>query len=188
MEEWKCLSSHELLKNQWLTVHKDKALLPNGLIVEDYYVVELVGAVIVAAIDQCGNLVLKKEYRYPVGCTLIELPAGGIEDGENPQTAAERELLEETGYASEDWTYLGVSIDSPSKCNSKLHMFLAKNAVKVSVQQLDKTEDIDVLVVPLARAVEMCMNNEIKVGSSVHTIMTVYLQEEQGNRKDNLEE
>ena len=88
-------------------------------------------------------------------------------------SVAKRELLEETGYISEDWKYLGATVESSAKLTNYMHIYFANHCRKVSGQHLDATEELDVLLVPLGQAVEMVMDNEICCNSSAHGILRV---------------
>ena len=79
-----------------------------------------------------------------------------------------RDVLEETGYISEDWQYLGTTVESSAKLTNYMHIYFANHCHKVSGQHLDATEELEVLLVPLRQAVDMVMNNEICCNSSVH--------------------
>lgn len=159
---WKVLSTNELLNNRWIGVTKEKVLLPNGEIIDDFYKVRVSDASAVIAITSDNQIVLKSEHRHCYERDLIELPSGVFEPDETDALAvAKRELLEETGYASNNWFYLGESIENSAKLTNKIHLYLATDCVKVSDQQLDRTEDIEILAVPLAEAVEMVMSNRI---------------------------
>ncbi|MBP5281370.1 MAG: NUDIX hydrolase, partial [Lachnospiraceae bacterium] len=120
------------------------------------------------------EVLLKKEYRYACQEDVIECPAGMFDAGEkDPLAVAKRELLEETGYASEDWTYFGATWESTSKLTNKMHLFLARDCKKISEQHLDKNEHLDLVEVPLEKAVEMVMSGEINANSSAHLILKV---------------
>ena len=128
----------------------------------------------VAAITADGQIILKTEYRYAVGEEVIECPAGMFEETEtDPLVVAKRELLEETGYTSEDWTYLGPTLESTSKLTNRMHLFLARNAVSTSVQHLDPNEHVEVMKVSLEAAVEMVMGGIVKANSTAHLILKV---------------
>jgi ADP-ribose pyrophosphatase len=96
----------------------------------------------VAAITPEGKIVVVRQFRFGVGKTTSELPAGLVEAGEHPLKAAQRELQEETGYTTEEWVSLG-SVDANSAfLNNQCHLWLAKNVVKTAEIALDATEDI----------------------------------------------
>ncbi|WP_373218847.1 NUDIX hydrolase [Ruminococcus sp. 5_1_39BFAA] len=174
MNRWKTIKSDTLLNNHWITVHKDAVELPDKKTIDDYYTITLNDAVSVVAMDESGNVILVKEYRYCCGCDSIEIPAGTFEKGEtDPLIVAKRELLEETGYESEGWTYLGSTSESTAKLTNRMHIFFAHHCHKISNQNLDETEDIEVLIISLEKAVEMVMQGEIICNSSAHGILRV---------------
>ena len=102
------------------------------------------GAVVVAAIDADGHVYLVRQYRHPVRRYLLELPAGGLEPGEEPLAAAMRELREEVGLEAREWTALGSFFSSPGFANERLHAFLARGLVRVPPDP-DDDEDISVV-------------------------------------------
>lgn len=172
LEKWNKISSEEVLSSRWVQVKKDVVNLPNGMTIDDFYVVTIPDAAAIVALDESNNIILKNEYRYCYDKELIEVPAGALEKGETDSlTCAKRELLEETGYVSDDWTYLGDTVESSSKLSNYMHIYLAKNCRKVSEQKLDATEELDVVIMPLEKAVEMVMNNEICCNSSANGIL-----------------
>lgn len=174
MEQWKTAKSETLLDTEWVKVHKNSVYLPNGQEIDDFYTVTIRDAAAIVALDEAGNLILKNEYRYCYGRSLLEVPAGTFEEGETDGLAvAKRELLEETGYVSDEWQYLGATVESSAKLTNYMHIYFANHCRKVSEQHLDATEELDVLIVPLKQAVDMVMNNEICCNSSAHGILKV---------------
>lgn len=174
MNKWILQHREVLFSNEYIELIKDSAVASNNLVIPDYYSINTRHAVIVVALDKDLNIVLKREYRHPLNDILIELPAGTIEEDESDGlSVAKRELKEETGYISNDWTYLGTYVESPSKTNTEISLYLAQNSTKASEQSLDESEDIEVLIVPFNEAVEMCMNNTIRVNSSISGIFRV---------------
>ena len=171
---WKVKSTEKLVENRWLTVKKDSVDLPNGEHVDDFYSVTIPDAAAIVALTDDAKIVLKKEYKHAAGENLIEVPAGMFEIEENDGLiVAKRELLEETGYVSEEWSYLGDTVESSSKLTNRMHIYLATNCKQVAKQNLDKTEELDVMVIPFEKAIEMVMTNEIKCNSSAHGILKV---------------
>lgn len=170
---WKTIESQTLVEDYHATVKKNKVELPDGAVIDDFYTVTIPDAAMVAAITTDGQIILKSEYRYAVGAEVIECPAGMLENGEEPLTAAKRELLEETGYISDNWTYLGPTLESTSKLTNRMHLFLATACEKVSDQNLDPNEHVEVMKVSLEAAVEMVMGGIINANSTAHLILKV---------------
>ena len=172
MERWKTEKSETLLDTSWVKVRRDSVRLPNGATIDDFYAVTIRDASAVVALDEEGNVILKREYRYCYDRELLEIPAGAFNDGEtDPLAVARRELLEETGYVSDCWECLGPTVESSAKLTNFMHIFLARNCRKVALQQLDATEELTVELVPLSKAVDMVMTNEICCNSSAHGIL-----------------
>ena len=172
MEKWKTNNSETLVDTRWVKVRRDSVALPNGQHIDDFYAITINDAAAIVAIDEDGNIILKREYRYCYGRDLIEVPAGTFEQGETDGLAvAKRELLEETGYVSDDWQYIGATVESSAKLTNYMHIYFANHCRKISGQHLDATEELEVLVMPLKQAVEMVMNNEICCNSSAHGIL-----------------
>lgn len=173
IKPWKTCKDTIVFRSKWLEVHQEHVLLPNLVEIKDFYSVQISDAVMIAAIDPEGNILLKSEYRQALKQTLVELPAGMIDEKEEPLEAAKRELLEETGYRSNQWIELGKSYDSSSKLRNTMHLFLALECKKSQEPSFDRTELIQSQKVPLNKAVEMVMDNTICCNSSAHTILKV---------------
>ena len=169
---WKVKNSEKLIDNRWISVRKDTVELPNGMTIDDFYAVTISDAAAIVAVTEDMKLVLKREYKYAADEELIEIPAGMFEPDEHDGLeVAKRELLEETGYTSDNWIYFGDTVESSSKLTNRMHIYLAQNCRKVAEQKLDATEELDVLVVPMTEAIEMVIRNEIKCNSSAHGIL-----------------
>ncbi len=169
---WKTKNTKILLEDYFLTVRKDRVELPDGAVIDDFYTVTIPDTAIVCALTAEGNVLLKSEYRYACGAEVVECPGGMFEKDEtDPLAVAKRELLEETGYESDDWTYLGQTLDSTSKLSGRVHLFLAKNCVKTGQQHLDANEHLTVTEICLERAVDMVMNGTICANSTAHLLL-----------------
>lgn len=174
-----------IIQSRFVTVNKNEAELPDSSIISDFYTVTIPAAAAVVAVTTDNKILLKSEYRFSQNCDLIEVPAGGfepseakmIEEGKNPEEialiVAKRELKEETGYESSNWTYLGPTVESSSKLTGTMHLFLATDCQKTSSQHLDANEDIEVFEVELEEAVNMVMDGRIRYNSSAHAILMV---------------
>lgn len=170
---WKVKKTERILDSEFVKVDKDDVILPHGREIKDFYKVTIKDCAAIVPITPDNHIILKKEYRHCYGKELIEAPAGVLEDGENPLETAKRELLEETGYQSNRWTYLGKTVESSAKLTNYMHIYLAEDCKKVTKQKLDYGEDIEVIEVGLNEAIEMIMNNEIICNSSIGAILKV---------------
>lgn len=141
--EWENLDRKYIVDNEFLKVRQDKVKLPNGLVIDDFFVIEKNNVSLIVAIDEEKRIIIKDEYRYHIDKHLIELPGGTFDLGEaDPLGVAKRELLEETGYSSDEWELLFSNYDYPTKDVNQVNVYLAKNIKRVSEQQLDEGEDI----------------------------------------------
>ena len=97
------------------------------------------GAAAIVAVTAAGEIILLSQYRHAVGGTIWEIPAGTLEDGEDPEQCARRELSEETGFSARTWTRLGSILPLPAYSDERIHLFLARDLVPAR-QQLDEDE------------------------------------------------
>jgi len=146
-------------------VETDMVRLQNGAITMRE-VVRHPGGVTVAALDEDGCICLVRQYRYPFGQHLWELPAGKLEPGEEPLTAAMRELSEETGLEAETWTELGVLYATPGYCTEKLYLFLAEG-LRQGEAHPDPNEFLDVTRIPLDDVLARIDRDEIHDAKTV---------------------
>ena len=142
-----------------IDVYNDRVLLENGKeTTRD--VVRHPGGVCIVALNENNEVYFVRQFRYPHGKVLLEIPAGKLEWGEDHFACGKRELLEETGCTADEFTYLGCLLPTPAYDTEVIHMYMAKGLHKSS-QHLDEDEFLEVSLIPLAKAVEMVMNNEI---------------------------
>ena len=153
------VESKTVYQGKIVTLLVDQAELPNGKEALREVVLHP-GGVAILPLDQDGNVTLVQQYRYPFHELLLELPAGKLDEGEDHRAAAARELGEETGLEAGELTYLGCLLASPGFCTERLHMYLARD-LRRSVSHPDDDEFLEVERIPLDRAVEMVLNNEI---------------------------
>ncbi len=160
IKKWKTLKSDYIIKRPWLTARRDEVQLPNGVIHDEYYVLEYPDWINVIAEDTEGNLIIEQQWRHALGIVSSEICAGVIEKDEKPLDAAQRELQEETGYGGGTWTKLMTISANPSTMTNLCHCFLAKGVKPVSSQHLDRTEDIEFKLLPKEKVFEMLKNGE----------------------------
>lgn len=146
---WRVTASSYPVDSRFLRLRKDTIALPDGSIVEDYYVRESRGFVIVFAVTPEKRVVLVRQYKHGIAQELLELPAGAIDPGEQPLQTAMRELREETGYTAPGMEHVRTFIVDPTNADTVAHLFVARDAHKTGEQKLDVTENIELEIVPL---------------------------------------
>lgn len=158
--EEKTLTRNYQFKGRIINLRTDTAELPNGA-VTGREVVEHPGGVCVAPLTDQGELLFVRQFRYPYGEVLLELPAGKRDrNGEEPLECGKRELLEETGATATAYQSLGRVYPTPGYCDEVIYLYLAEG-LSFGTAQPDEGEFLEVERIPLERAVEMVMNGEI---------------------------
>ena len=142
--EWKVLKSEYLIRRPWLTARRDEVQLPDGRVNPEYYVLEYPDFVNVIALTKEGLFVMERQYRHGARRTCYELPCGVMEKGETPLEAAQRELLEETGYGGGEWREFMTLSGNPSATTNMAHCFLATGVELKGKPHLDALEDLSV--------------------------------------------
>jgi ADP-ribose pyrophosphatase len=150
MTKAKVLESRYAFADPWLRLRSDIVLLPDGRLLSPCTVFEYPDWVDVIALTADHNVVLVDQYRHAVGQIRTEFPAGAVDEAEAPLAAIKRELLEETGYASQEWHLLGSVPVNPVLQTNRIHCFLALGAQKVAEQDLDEGEAIRTREQPLS--------------------------------------
>ena len=161
IKEWKVLESEYLVRRPWLTARRDRLELPDGRIIPEYYVLEYPDWVNVIAITKDGQFVMERQYRHAARKISLELPCGVMEEGETPLEAAQRELLEETGFGGGQWKKLMELSPNPSAMSNTTHCFLAIGVEKIAEQHLDETEELSVLFMTKEEVKRMLKENQI---------------------------
>ena len=156
----KTLSSEQKFEGKIVKLYVDSVELEDGK-KSFREVIKHPGGVCVLPLDEEENVLFVKQFRYPHQKVLLEIPAGKLEYGENHAECGLRELKEETGCTCDRYEYLGSLIPTPAYCGEVIHMYLARG-LHYGEQKLDSGEFLDIEKIPLNRAVEMIMNNEIE--------------------------
>ncbi|MVN23507.1 NUDIX hydrolase [Mucilaginibacter arboris] len=170
--KWETLSSEYIIKQPWATMRRDTCKMPDGRIVDDYYVLEYPDWANAVAITEDNEVLLVKQYRHAANEVLLEIPGGVIDAGEDPKTAMQRELLEETGYHFDDIEPISTMYPNPSTGTNICHAFLAKGGKLVQGQKLDEHEEIIVEKVSIPELKELLAAN--KFGQALHISSIFY--------------
>ena len=171
IEKWKILKSKFVFDNQWFKIRQDEVELPNGKTIDDFFVLVRPDIVLTLPITSNQEIVFVRQYRHATGEILLELPAGSFNPKlESAETAARRELEEETGYIPQEMMPLATLYDNPIKDTNTIHLFLAKDVLASGKQQLDATEEIEVVLVPVSQVMEKIAQGEIRVSGTLAAI------------------
>lgn len=159
---WKTLGKKEIFKCPFFTLFSEKCETFQNKVLDNYYRMELGNWVQVVVETEDDQILLIRQYRHGDKTEHIEIVGGVCDPGEDPLDAAKRELLEEAGYASEHWVLLGSSKPNPAIQNNTMFSYLAKNARKVSEQNLDPYEDIEVFHIAKRDLKEYLLTGNVK--------------------------
>ena len=163
------LSRREIYHGRIIDVQVDTVSLPNGN-TSTREVVRHPGGVGILALDDEDCAVLVEQYRYVFGRTLLEIPAGKREPGEEPFVTAQRELKEEVGATAADWQPLGQIIASPGCYDEVLHLYLARGLTFGDTHP-DEDEFLSVRRIPFQELVQRCLSGEIQDGKTVTAVL-----------------
>jgi ADP-ribose pyrophosphatase len=157
------IAQQELFKGRFLHAFRDTVRLPDGSEASREYVVHP-GAVVVVPLlqgpDGRMRIVLERQYRYPVGQVMIELPAGKLEPGEDPWLCGQRELLEETGFQAREWAHAGQMHLAIAYSTEVIHIWFARG-LSQGERQLDEGEFLDVFTADVDELMTWCREGRV---------------------------
>ena len=168
--KWQIVSSEYVLDSPWYRIRRDVCRLPDGTVVDSYYVREHLGFAIIFALTPEGMVVFNRQYKHGIGESVLELPAGALEAGESPAACAKRELEEETGYVADALEPVTQFITDPTSSNGQIYLFFARDVKPAGVPAREVTEDIDVVLVPLDQVLDQVRSGAVNVQSHVAAI------------------
>jgi ADP-ribose pyrophosphatase len=138
---WRTLSTRSVLDvPPWLSVLCDEIELPSGRVIDDYYRIVTPDYSLICAVRSDGKIILEHHYKPCVQRAILTSPAGGVEPGETPLMAAQRELLEETGYRATTWRSLGAFTVDGTRGICRANLFLAKGLENIAPPINDEME------------------------------------------------
>ncbi len=153
------LARTELLRGHFLHVVRDTVRLPDASEASREYVLHP-GAVMVVGLLDDGQVVLERQYRHPMGRTMIEFPAGKLDAGEDSLACARRELLEETGYSAREWAFAGRLAPTVAYSDERIDIWFARGLTP-GERQLDEGEFLDVFAAAPAQLQAWCRSGEV---------------------------
>lgn len=159
------ISSETIASGGMLTVKRDQVRLPNGHTSQREYVTHP-GAVVVVPLLPNGNIILERQFRYPLHQVFIELPAGKIDAGEQILITGQRELLEETGYSASEWVKLGHQHPCIGYSNEVIHMYMARG-LSAGQHHRDDDESLEVFDASFEDCKRMIQAGEITDGKTI---------------------
>ena len=165
MSQERTLHTERIYQGRLVGLRVDTVELPSGRKTKRE-IVEHGGVAAIVVIDSENNVLLVRQYRKPVERVLLEIPAGGMESGEDALVCARRELEEETGFSAERWEELGFFYTSPGFCTEQMHLYLATE-LRPAKNAADDDENIEVVRVPLASVPELIASGEVCDAKSI---------------------
>ena len=166
----KTLSSRLIYEGRAVKLRVDTVRLPNGR-ETSREIVEHSDCVAIVAIDEKDNVLLVKQFRQPVEKALLEIPAGGIEPGEDPVTTVRRELREETGYLPRKVERFGGFYSAPGYCTEYLYLYLATDLISSPLSAED-TENIRLIRVSITQIPSLVTSGSICDAKSIAGLLT----------------
>ena len=163
------LHSETLLKGRAFAIRRDTLKAPDGRETK-FDIIEHGGSVIIVPIDKDGNLLFVRQYRHAAGIDLLELPAGTLEEGEDPAVCAAREIREETGFAADKIEKIGDFYLAPGYSTEFMHVYLAQD-LRHDPLEADADEFLSVEKIPFAEAVQMAERGEMPDAKSLAALL-----------------
>ena len=161
IKPWPCIRSQTGQSYRVFSIRTDTTLSPRTGMEHDFYIIESGNWVNVIPLTSDHQVVMIRQYRHGSREITLEIPGGLVDPGDTPEEAAARELLEETGYQAKTLEEIGVVSPNPAIFNNRCYTFLAQRIEKVGHPRFDQTEDIEVVLIPLADIPNLILEGEI---------------------------
>jgi 8-oxo-dGDP phosphatase len=172
MKAWSVKASSYVLENDWIKVRSDDCLTEGGHEIKPFFVLEYSDWVNVVAITRDRDVVLVRQYRHGLGETTLGLPAGVLEKADaDPVAGAARELLEETGYCSDDMRLVATLSPNAATHSNRIHVVVARDAYLVQEPTQDPTEEIEVVLATIGDATRQALDGRMMQVAHVAAII-----------------
>jgi len=175
MRPWRTLARRVLLSRPpWMEVAEERIALPDGREIEGFLSVRTRDFVAIVAVSEADEVVTLHSYKHGPRRVSLSVPAGYIEDGEDPLTSAKRELREETGFEADEWTPLGRYIVDGNYGIATEHVYLARGARKMTDPASGDLEEMEILFVPLQDVMSLVLRGEVAQLSSAAALALAF--------------
>jgi ADP-ribose pyrophosphatase len=176
IKKWKLLEEKDVSPSPWFPLFKHRVRLPNGKVVDDYYISKLGDVAMILTVTRNKEVVFVNQYKHGAGEVMVELPAGRIREGNTALEEAITELREETGYIADKMEHFGTVVLAPSKDTSRTHCFIVTDVEIQKKQKLDETEEIEVVLVPVKEVDEWIKLGKIKAADTIACLKLAQLK------------
>ncbi len=180
LRRWRILASEYRVDTKFLRLRADRVELPDGTVVEEYFVRESRGFSVVLAVTSERLVLLVRQYKHGAGEIVVELPAGMIDPDEDAAACAARELAEETGYTGAPPEHVRTLYADPTNSTSAMHVYVVRDARRTCEPALDVTEAIEVELVTTAALRAMAYDGRIAAASQVAAVLLALAHLERG--------
>jgi ADP-ribose pyrophosphatase len=171
MKPWKTKTRTTVLDEPpWLTVEHHTVELPDGRLLPNWQWIITPAYINVVAVTEDGRFICFRQVKYGIKGTTLGIVGGYVNEGEEPLAAAQRELLEETGYESPDWVSLGGYLVDPNRGIATGHLFLARQARYIAPPNADDLEELEIILLTREQMETVLEKGEIKVLSWAATV------------------
>ncbi|MEP7167701.1 MAG: NUDIX hydrolase [Candidatus Woesebacteria bacterium] len=168
IKEWTLLSAEDVSPSSWFPIEKRKYQLPDGKVVEDFFVDRLRDVALVVPMTVEGKIIICRQFKPGIGEITYEFPAGRMEERHTDMNqVAKDELQEEAGAIAGDLNLVGQLYERPTKSTERVHVFVGTGVSIESLQKLDETEDIEVLVLSKQEVDQLILDNQIRGSATV---------------------
>lgn len=173
-KSWEIIGSTGIFNSRWLRLRRDECLLPSGRVLDDYFVVEVPDGAAIVALTVNKELILVRQYKHGLGQVVLELPAGIVEANEEPAITIGRELQEETGYIAANIEYITTLVTKPARMSARTRIYYADDVELGSAQQVNDSEIIETILVPLVELSALIQRGEIITETSLAALLMVW--------------